>query len=187
MPSLSHSTDRAEYSASVHPRSYLEHMGTALTYDVMSRYLNLWLIEKVLSSYRPEPPENTPQDIVRIYDRIVNPPFLSTQESEPLSDMLLEVCARFASVPEVRSIYFQRYRDEIQFFVLLSVERYDGELMDRLIDIEYNLRIRYSSVVCEFFYPPAGSGWNRDFIHPAATCIFSRIEHGRLSRSSGTS
>lgn len=87
---------------------------------------------------------------------------------------LIDILASFSKIEKVKSIYFQRYRDEIQVYVLISVEHYDSKLMDTLLDAEYEIRKKYIQLIFEFFYPPAGLSEKEDFIHPKAQCIFAR-------------
>lgn len=75
---------------------------------------------------------------------------------------------------KVKSIYVQRYRSELQVFVLLSIAEYDGELMDILLDAEYDIRKKFSELTFSFFYPPAGIVEREDFVHPNARCIYSQ-------------
>jgi len=46
--------------------------------------------------------------------------------------------------------------------------------MDQLLDEEYAVRKKYSQLVFEFFYPPAGALEKEDFIHPRARCIYTK-------------
>ena len=92
----------------------------------------------------------------------------------------LSIAAAFGEIEEVQSIYVQKYRDEIQIFVLLSINQYNFDLMDKLLDLEYNIRKKYSEIVFEFFYPPMGTSEKKDFIHPQAICIYSKFQYGEL-------
>jgi len=99
------------------------------------------------------------------------------EEKEPWEleqEAFLAIAREFSQIEKVQSIYVQKYREEVQIQILLSVTQYDNELMDTLLDIEYDIRKRYTEIVFEFFYPPAGISEKRDFIHPQAYCIYSR-------------
>lgn len=87
-------------------------------------------------------------------------------------EALLNVAMEFSRIEKVKSIYFQRYRGEIQVHILLSITQYESDLMDNLLDIEYDIRKRYPELTFEFFYPPAGISEKKDFIHPKAQCIY---------------
>ncbi|MEW6409669.1 MAG: hypothetical protein AB1488_06095 [Nitrospirota bacterium] len=89
-------------------------------------------------------------------------------------EALLSIVSKFSEVEKIKSIYVQRYREEIQIYILLSITQYDSDLMDILLDIEYDIRKRYPELVFEFFYPPAGISDKKDFIHPQAQCIYAR-------------
>ena len=101
------------------------------------------------------------------------------KEREPTSgglekEVFLAITTKFSQIEKVQSIYIQKYREELQIFILLSISTYNYELMDFLLDIEYDIRKRYPEIVFEFFYPPAGISKKEDFIHPRAQCIYSR-------------
>jgi len=90
------------------------------------------------------------------------------------SEILTKIVMDFGEVGEVQSIYVQKHLEEIQVSVLLSIEHYDDTLIDKLLDLEYDIRKAYSDVLFEFFYPPIGPSNKQDFIYPAASCIYSR-------------
>jgi len=107
-------------------------------------------------------------DIIRPWVEHEKEPWELEQEA------FLAIAREFSQIEKVQSIYVQKYREEVQIQILLSVTQYDNELMDTLLDIEYDIRKRYTEIVFEFFYPPAGISEKRDFIHPQAYCIYSR-------------
>jgi hypothetical protein len=80
----------------------------------------------------------------------------------------------FSKIEKVKSIYVQKYREELQIQILLAITNFDSSLMDVLLDKEYDIRKRYSGIIFEFFYPPAGISYKDDFIHPHAQCIYSK-------------
>lgn len=86
---------------------------------------------------------------------------------------LFDVVVSYSQIKEVRSIYFQKYLEEIQIYVLIKANRYDYDLMDKLIDIEYEIRKKYPDLIFEFFYPPADISKKEDFIHPLSQCIYT--------------
>ncbi|MEM3793543.1 MAG: hypothetical protein QXS76_01405 [Candidatus Bathyarchaeia archaeon] len=153
------------------PPSSVEGQRLVLNSNALETLLNLLILSEELSPSSWEGPKTTLKSVEELAlwtNEMVIP------QKDLLNHMLLDVSATFCRVPEVRAIYFQQYMGEIQFFVLLSIDRYDSQLMDRLIELEYGIRLKYSQTVFEFFYPPAGSSPDRDFIHPAARCIFMR-------------
>jgi len=89
-------------------------------------------------------------------------------------EAFLAIVSKFSQIEKVHSIYVQKYREELQIQILLSITQYDNDLMDGLLDIEYDIRKRYPEIVFEFFYPPAGISEKKDFIHPSAYCIYSK-------------
>jgi hypothetical protein len=101
--------------------------------------------------------------------------FWATQKARDLERLALyEIAKKFRRVKEVKSIYVQRYGEELQIFILVSVEKYNDDLMDKLLDMEYDIRKMFPELVFEFFYPPARVSEKKDFNHPQAECIFSR-------------
>lgn len=96
------------------------------------------------------------------------------EPNEQQQEILFTVASRFGKVEKVKSIYFQKYREELQVQILLSITQYDSALMDTLLDIEYDIRKKYPERVFEFFYPPVGISDKKDFIHSKAQCIYAR-------------
>lgn len=108
-----------------------------------------------------------PSTIIPTVEHAKNP-----QELE--QSALSTISTKFSKIEKVKSIYVQRYREEFQIHVLLSINQYDDDLMDTLLDIEYDIRKMFPEMVFEFFYPPAGISEKKDFIHPQAECIYMR-------------
>jgi len=99
--------------------------------------------------------------------------FKLEQTSEELKQQaLFRIVEKFSKIEKVKSIYVQRYREELQIFVLFLGNKYDANLMDHLLDIEYEIRKEFPDIVFQFFYPPAGISEKKDFIHPQAECIY---------------
>jgi hypothetical protein len=102
--------------------------------------------------------------------------FKQEQKPEELEQQaLFYIVHKFSKIERVKSIYVQRYRRELQIFVLLLVDKYDADLMDKLLDIEYEIRKMFPDIVFQFFYPPAGISEKKDFIHPQAECIYKNL------------
>jgi hypothetical protein len=64
------------------------------------------------------------------------------------------IVQKFRKIEKVKSIYVQRYRGELRIFVFLSGAKYDANLMDELLDIEYEIRKMFPENVFQFFYLP---------------------------------
>lgn len=111
-------------------------------------------------------------DIQNIYEGliVVEPQI----EKEQKQEVFFKIVKEFSKIEKVKSIYTQEYEEELQIYILLSINRYDYDLMSNLLDIEYEIRKKYPEIVFEFFYPPAGTSDKKDFIHPRAQCIYSR-------------
>jgi hypothetical protein len=137
-----------------------------------------WLLGKILLSSMSEAETQTPNIEVNyghIYHFATLMSLVKKEHSpkEMEHEALLNLAMEFSKVEKVKSIYFQRYREEIQVYVLLSISRYDSDLMDILLDREYDIRKRFPELVFEFFYPPADISDKKDFIHPQAQCIYA--------------
>lgn len=118
-----------------------------------------------------------PFDYRRFYNlsNIISPWLKKEKEPKELEqEALLAIASEFSQIKKVQSIYVQKYREELQSQILLSIIQYDNDLMDALLDIEYDIRRGYPEVVFEFFYPPAEISDKKDFVHPQAHCIYSR-------------
>jgi hypothetical protein len=87
---------------------------------------------------------------------------------------LYTISQNFKKIEKVKSIYVQRYREELQLFVLLLEDKYDFDLRDKLLDIEYEIRKMFPDIVFQFFYLPASISEKEDFIHPQAECIYMK-------------
>jgi len=84
------------------------------------------------------------------------------------------VVGAFADFREVTAVYTQRYREELQVVVLLGVSRYDDELMNGLLDREYQVQKAVRRPVVSFSYIPKVYQNRSDIVHPGATLIYER-------------
>jgi hypothetical protein len=80
----------------------------------------------------------------------------------------------FKQIDEVESIYVQRYTYEWKIIILLNNKRYDDELMDRLLDIEYDLQNRDEDPLLDFSYIPKIYNNKWDILHPSSLLIYER-------------
>ena len=64
------------------------------------------------------------------------------------------VAKKFKDVPEVEAIYVDLYLDSKRFQILTSNSRYDDELMEKLLAIEFELKIEYRDITTSFDYIP---------------------------------
>jgi len=95
---------------------------------------------------------------------------LEPQERE--QDILRGVADRLREQSKVESIYFERYRESLQFQVLLGIDQYDSDLMDVLLNIEYDIRERWPQKVFQFSYVPVGLTQKDVCVHPEALCVY---------------
>jgi hypothetical protein len=80
----------------------------------------------------------------------------------------------FKQIDEVEFIYLLRYTYEWKVIILLNNKRYDDELMDRLLDIEYDLQNRNEDPLLDFSYIPKIYNNKWDILHPSSLPIFER-------------
>jgi len=87
----------------------------------------------------------------------------------------------FVAVEKVLAVYMQRYRRELQFKVLLDTTKYDWDLMDELLDIEYELlKHQPAAFLFDFTYLPSAA--KETMVHPSAKLVF-RKSNGRVPSS----
>lgn len=68
----------------------------------------------------------------------------------------LQIQALFSRVDKVETVYIQIYRSELRVRVDLGINRYDDSLIDKLLDIEYDIRQKYADTYFDFCYIPVG-------------------------------
>lgn len=137
-----------------------------------------WLLRHIIFRYPEQEVETQTLAVQAGYEDFYN--FIRIRswfkkELEPKEleqEALLSITREFSRAEKVKSIYVQKYREELQVQILLSITQYDSDLMDTLLDIEYDIRKKYPEILFEFFYPPAGIQDKKDFIHPLAQCIY---------------
>lgn len=86
----------------------------------------------------------------------------------------LAVADRYKDVKEVGAIYIQKYKKELQVTVLLKISQYKDELMDKLLDLEYELQEKYTEPLLALSYIPGDFKDIRSVVHPKAKLIFER-------------
>lgn len=96
------------------------------------------------------------------------------QKELKTAEIELIIANAFKDIEELTAIYIQRYRQELQVIVLLSIERYDDELMYKLLNIEYDLQKENRDPLLAFSYIPKVYINKRDILHPNALLIFER-------------
>lgn len=80
----------------------------------------------------------------------------------------------FKQIDEVESIYVQKDTYEWKVIILLNNNRYDDKLMDKLLDIEYDLHNRDEDPLLDFSYIPKIYNNKWDILHPSSLLIFER-------------
>ncbi|MGB3479445.1 MAG: hypothetical protein WBB67_09820 [bacterium] len=83
-----------------------------------------------------------------------------------------EIMCTFSPIEAVAAIYVQRYRDEIHIHVPLTITHYDDDLMNILLQREYNIRKDYPELSLDFYYPPIGETMPSESMHPQAQRIY---------------
>jgi hypothetical protein len=88
-----------------------------------------------------------------------------------------KIASSFNKVNEVLSIYTQKHGRELRVYVLINSQKYDGRLMDKLLNIEYNLhdlQIEQGRILLNFSYIPRIYKSKSDVLHPNNKPIFER-------------
>jgi len=75
-------------------------------------------------------------------------------EKDRETELESEVAKKFKDVPEVEAIYVDLYLDSRRFQILTSNSKYDDELMEKLLTIEYEMKIAYRDITTSFEYIP---------------------------------
>jgi hypothetical protein len=70
--------------------------------------------------------------------------------------MFLDIVKRFSEVERVKSIFVGDCGGEVRVFVMIMEDRWDPDLRDVLLDIEYDIRKGFPDVVFQFSYLPWG-------------------------------
>jgi hypothetical protein len=89
-------------------------------------------------------------------------------------ELQLRIVAEFGQIDEVESIYIQQQGYELKVTILLSINKYDDELMDKLLDTEYILQCDIKEPLLSFSYIPKIYSEKSDILHPNSMLIFER-------------
>lgn len=90
-----------------------------------------------------------------------------------LDDVELAAVRMFKDIPEVACVYSDDYMRRQRFLVMTTNQRYDDELMDRLIATEQRLRER-THVVATFDYIPRPLQHDTEIIPEGANLLYER-------------
>ncbi len=90
--------------------------------------------------------------------RCRNPKWNIDTKKQLIKKLKQEVYSRFSKIEKVKKVLFQEGEGELLIYVysLLSTIQYDGDLMEILLGIEYDIKKKYSNleIVLKFFYAP---------------------------------
>ncbi len=82
----------------------------------------------------------------------------------------------FLDIEEVDSIYLEKSEPEILVTVLLSNQTYDDELMDRLLDREFDLQEQISNIYLDIYYVPLLERESKDCVSKYAKLVYRKME-----------
>jgi hypothetical protein len=89
--------------------------------------------------------------------------------------IFFDIVEKFGKVEKVKLVLVRRYREEVRVSVIVLEDRYDSELRDKFLDIEYEVRQSFSNVVFQFFYLPFSSeGMNIGFLEDKGIFVWVR-------------
>jgi len=95
--------------------------------------------------------------------------------SESMVDYLERgIVSSYQSINQVKAIYARDDQATHKTVVLLSSVQYDRALMNRLLEIEYELHERFSELFLSFSYIPLLDQRKQDIIHPTFKLLFER-------------
>jgi len=108
--------------------------------------------------------------------------------AEPLAskeeELELEVAKRFKGLDEVELIYVDVYMEDKRFKIFTSNTRYDDQLMDRLLEVECDLKSMYRDSLPRFEYVPRIYDRIDEVIRKGSKLIYRRGYHVVFSSSS---
>ncbi len=115
----------------------------------------------------------------------------STKAEEESSEFRIErkVIGIFEGIEQVFSIYSDEYLQRKRFLILTTNEKYDDELMNRLLISERNVRLQFKDVPLSFEYIPRLTEFESlaQIFNPDVKLIWSRSLDGISTSSFATS
>ncbi len=114
---------------------------------------------------------------------------LSTKGEEESSEFRIErkIIGTFEGIGQVFSIYADEYLQRKRFLILTTNEKYDDELMDRLLVAEREVRLQFKDVPLSFEYIPRLIESLDQIFNPNVRLIWSRNLDGVSTGSFTTS
>ena len=95
-------------------------------------------------------------------------------EQDRATELESEVAKKFKGAPEVEAIYVDLYLDSRRFQILTSNSKYDDELMDKLLTIEFELKTVYKDITTSFEYIPRVYEHTNEIIGSRSKVIYRR-------------
>ena len=96
--------------------------------------------------------------------------FMPSQRQE----IELAIANRLKGVEQVIAIFTQRYRSELQVMVFLNTNKYDNELIYKILDIEYELQKQINEPLLAFSYIPNVYKNRREVVSKGANLIYEK-------------
>lgn len=114
---------------------------------------------------------------------------LSTKGEEESSEFRIErkIIGTFEGIGQVFSIHTDEYLQRKRFLILTTNEKYDDELMDRLLVAERDVRLQFKDVPLSFEYIPRLIESLDQIFNPNVRLIWSRNLDGVSTGSFTTS
>ncbi len=84
----------------------------------------------------------------------------------------LSIVMRMKKIDKVQAIYSQKHRAEMQIIVFLNTINYDNEIMDKILDIEYDLQQTYRDLYLAFTYVQGIHEDRKEVVHPKSKLIY---------------
>lgn len=86
----------------------------------------------------------------------------------------LFIAKEFKNIDQVIAIASSKYLEEIRISILLSNEKYDESLMDKLLDIEILVYDHFPTLVFSFTYIPRIYSSIEEVLHPDSKLIYEK-------------
>jgi len=86
----------------------------------------------------------------------------------------LEVVKKFKDVPEVEAIYLDLYLERKGFQILTSNDKYDDDLMDKLLAVECDIKFLHRDTLASFEYIPHIYEQTNEVIRSGSKLIYKR-------------